>query len=70
MLAHCCHRIVLERASAAGASFIAIPRKIKELPGYDFKTGAEGTGYYLITRASEAASFDDFMSHMKELGAV
>lgn len=64
-------RIVLERASAAGAGFIAIPEKLKDLPGYEFKSGAEGVGYYLLNQTSEgAASFDDFLNDMKELGAI
>ena len=63
-------RIVLERASAAGAEFVAIPQKIMELPGYEFKEGAEGMGYYLLAQEGDGCSFDDFMSDMKELGAV
>ncbi|KAL1521005.1 hypothetical protein AB1Y20_022562 [Prymnesium parvum] len=64
-------RMVLERASAAGAEFVAIPQAIMELRGYEFKDGPEGTGYYLIG-ANKAAphSFDEFLSDMKELGAI
>ena len=42
---------MLQRASAAGAEFVAIPQKIMELSGYEFKEGVEGTGYYLLRRA-------------------
>ena len=59
-------RIVLQRASAAGAAFVACAERVMELPGYEFRDGAEGVGYY----AAAEASFDEFMSTMHELGAV
>jgi len=75
-------RIVLQRASAAGASFVGCPEYVMALPGYDFRDGPEGTGYYLIEAlqdgaapASEAApegtaSYDAFMETMRDLGAM
>ena len=41
-------RVVLQRASAAGASFVAIdvPLEGFTLPGYEYAHGAEGPGYY------------------------
>ena len=64
-------RIVLEKASVAGAAFVAIPQKIMDLPGYEWREGAEGAGYYLLALDGDGGgSFDDFMSDMKELGAV
>lgn len=40
-------RMVLQRASAAGALFVACPEEVMQLPGYDFRVGGEeGTGYY------------------------
>ena len=41
-----------------------------ELPGYDYKEGAEGLGYYRQGAEVAPASFDDFMADMRELGAV
>ena len=95
-------RIVLQRASAAGADFVACPERVTELPGYEHRDGAEGLGYYRLGAAADHAplaptgpppttmtttreqpqhskpsashsgggAFDDFMSTMKQLGAV
>ena len=70
-------RIVLQRASAAGAAFVACPEDIMALPGYEHRSGADGVGYYRLDTPpgpdqpqAGAESFDDFMSTMKELGAV
>jgi hypothetical protein len=40
-------RMVLQRASAAGALFVACPEAVMSLPGYEYRQGGEeGTGYY------------------------
>ena len=39
-------RMVLQRASAAGAEFVRLDEKVMDLPGYDHRDGAEGVGYY------------------------
>ena len=39
-------RIVLQRASAAGADFVRLDDKVMDLPGYDHRDGPEGVGYY------------------------
>jgi hypothetical protein len=39
--------MVLQRASAAGALFVACPEEVMPLPDYDFRAeGEEGVGYY------------------------
>ena len=72
-------RMVLQRASAAGADFVACAEQVMQLAGYEHRDGAEGVGYYRLgvaaapaarTEASEPSSFSDFMSSMRELGAM
>ena len=43
-------RLVLQRASAAGAAFVACPEQMGELRGYAFREGEEGRGYYRVRR--------------------
>ncbi len=73
--------LVLPRASAAGAAFVGCPEEVQPLPGYDYRDGAEGRGYYRRdpppAPAAPAApagggggSYDAFMESMKELGAI
>jgi len=65
-------RMVLQRASAAGAEFVACPERVMDLPGYEFRlVGSEGVGYYKAeAEAEDAPDYNDFMATMKELGAV
>ena len=84
-------RMVLERASAAGADFVACAEEVMQLPGYVFRDGHEGVGFYRVAAGAAAgaggcassappppaaaaapapSSFSDFMSTMRELGAV
>lgn len=48
-------RLILQRASAAGAEFVACPEPVMELPAYEFRDGIEGVGYYLksLTHGSD-----------------
>ena len=46
-------RIVLRRASAAGADFVACAEFVMALPGYEHRDGADGLGYYRLDHASE-----------------
>ena len=83
--------MVLERASAAGADFVACAEEVMQLPGYVFRDGHEGVGFYRVADCAAAgaggcassappppaaaaapapSSFSDFMSTMRELGAV
>ena len=78
-------RVVLQRASAAGAVFIGCPEEVQPLVGYMFRDGADGRGYYMIdpppaqplpppaqppAPAAPKASYDAFLDEMKELGAM
>ena len=79
-------RLVLQRASAAGAEFVACAEDVMALPGYEHRDGSDGIGYYLLASptlqppppqlspgqvaTSDGGAFDDFLSTMKELGAV
>ena len=76
--------MVLQRASAAAADFVACEEAIIHLPGYEHRsTGPDGSGYYRLgylagalapapppTSSASSGNFDDFMSSMRELGAV
>ena len=57
-------RIILQKASAAGATFITCPEFIDTLEGYRFENdGPEGCGYYHIAAAEEAENrLADFLS--------
>ena len=75
---------MLQRASAAGAVFVACADQVTKLPGYVHRDGPEGRGYYRVleqcapppppimttTQSERPAAFDDFLSTMKALGAV
>ena len=66
-------RLVLQRASAAGAAFVACPEQMGELRGYAFREGEEGRGYYRVRREAPvqaAPAYDEFERAMQELGAV
>lgn len=88
-------RLVLQRASAAGAEFVACAERVTELQGYEHRHGPDGLGYYRLVEhaplpppapppgapppsrpqqmaapSGGAGAFDDFLSTMKELGAV
>ena len=76
-------RMVLQRASAAGADFVACAEMVMALPGYEHRDGHEGVGYYRVgfgappapsappaASAAEGSSFSDFLSTMRDLGAV
>jgi hypothetical protein len=82
--AHEYSRIILQRASAAGAEFVACAEAVMQLPGYEHRDGPDGVGYYRLGSQAHAlqppetdvrssgggGAFDDFMTTMKELGAV
>ena len=73
-------RMVLQRASAAHADFVACDEAVMDLVGYEHRDGHEGRGYYRIGYSAPPApapppaagggSFDAFLSTMRELGAV
>ena len=71
--------MVLQRASAAGADFVACAEEVMQLPGYEHRDGHEGVGYYRIGAAApppaappaaDSSTFNDFMSTMRQLGAM
>eukprot|EP00965_Chrysotila_dentata_P223271 6193478-Pleurochrysis_carterae.AAC.2 len=72
-------RMVLQRASAAGATFVGCPAFIEEVAGYEFRQdGAEGSGYYLLQvpptnnsfHTGKEDTYDEFLESMKEMGAM
>ena len=74
-------RLVLRRAAAAGATFVGCPQEVQTLPGYAFRDGPDGRGYYMVDppAAPPAApdkpggggsSSDAFLADLKELGAM
>tara|TARA_B110001452_G_scaffold228069_1_gene203277 strand:+ start:142 stop:444 length:303 start_codon:yes stop_codon:yes gene_type:complete len=58
--------LVLGRASAAAAAFIACPNYVRELGGYRFTEGPDGRGYYRKEEPRPAAP-DDGSSDYDEL---